>query len=59
MRLHQRLRRVLRQQPPVTHQPHGVSLRRLGENRSEVLALNEVLASRKDEATPPDLRRAG
>ncbi|WP_432255781.1 threonine--tRNA ligase [Limimaricola sp. AA108-03] len=34
-----------------------VSLRRLGENRSEVLALDEVLARLKDEATPPDLRR--
>ncbi|MGR3633598.1 MAG: threonine--tRNA ligase [Limimaricola soesokkakensis] len=34
-----------------------VSLRRLGENRSEVLALDEVLARLRDEATPPDLRR--
>ncbi|PSK87182.1 threonyl-tRNA synthetase [Limimaricola soesokkakensis] len=34
-----------------------VSLRRLGENRSEVLALDEVLARLKGEATPPDLRR--
>ncbi|WPY95982.1 threonine--tRNA ligase [Limimaricola variabilis] len=34
-----------------------VSLRRLGENRSEVLSLDEVLARLKDEATPPDLRR--
>ena len=36
-----------------------VSLRRLGENRSEVLPLDEVLARLRDEATPPDLRRAG
>jgi len=34
-----------------------VSLRRLGENRSEVLSLDEVLARLRDEATPPDLRR--
>jgi len=34
-----------------------VSLRRLGENRSEVLALDEVLARLRDETTPPDLRR--
>lgn len=34
-----------------------VSLRRLGENRSEVLALDQVLARLRDEATPPDLRR--
>ncbi len=33
-----------------------VSLRRLGENRSEVVALDEVVARLKDETTPPDLR---
>ncbi|WP_415144405.1 threonine--tRNA ligase [Limimaricola cinnabarinus] len=36
-----------------------VSLRRLGENRSEVLPLDDVLTRLRDEATPPDLRRAG
>ncbi len=34
-----------------------VSLRRLGENRSEVLGLDAVVETLKDEATPPDLRR--
>ncbi|SDE45551.1 threonine--tRNA ligase [Limimaricola pyoseonensis] len=34
-----------------------VSLRRLGENRSEVLGLDEVVSRLKDEATPPDLRQ--
>jgi threonyl-tRNA synthetase len=36
-----------------------VSIRRLGSDRSTVMPLAEALAALADEATPPDLKRAG
>jgi threonyl-tRNA synthetase len=34
-----------------------VSVRRLGNNQSQVVPMTEIVASLADEATPPDLRR--
>jgi threonyl-tRNA synthetase len=34
-----------------------VSIRRLGSDKQEVMALDEAIAGLADEATPPDLKR--
>jgi threonyl-tRNA synthetase len=36
-----------------------VSIRRLGSDKQEVMAVDEAIATLRDEATPPDLNRAG
>ena len=37
----------------------GVSVRRLGSQAQTSLSLDEALAALRDEATPPDVKRAG
>jgi threonyl-tRNA synthetase len=37
----------------------SVSIRRLGSERQQVLPLDQAIAALVEEATPPDVRRAG
>jgi threonyl-tRNA synthetase len=36
-----------------------VSIRRLGSDKQQVMGLEEAIAALRDEAVPPDLKRAG
>lgn len=36
-----------------------VSIRRLGSDKQEVMSLDAAVAALREEATPPDLKRAG